>query len=783
MRTPMLLTILLTCATCTSGHNGTGQQPSATSASAMNPANPDTKRLFYGDDALRARLKTALANKGASYVPRTKHKDDQGAPLYTNRLILESSPYLQQHAHNPVNWFPWGDEAFRVARLLQRPIFLSVGYATCHWCHVMEEESFEDNEIAKYLNDNYVCIKVDREERPDVDAIYMRSVQLLTGRGGWPMSVWLTHDRKPFYGGTYFPARDGDRGARKGFLTLMREQREHFRQNPAGIADDAERLAARIKADMQPPAGSGIPSPAVIITAAKMARRRYDPVNGGPRGAPKFPSSFPIRSLLRYGRRTGDTHSLDMALTTLRKMQAGGMYDHAGGGFHRYSVDARWQVPHFEKMLYDNALLAMAYIEGYQQSHDHELARVARETLDYVVREMTAPGGGYYSATDADSLNLKGHREEGYYFTWTPAEIDALLGHDANTIKTYYDVTARGNFEGRNILHTPASRADVAKQLSLSEAELSATIDRALPLLRAARNKRPKPLLDNKIQVAWNGLMLSAMAKGAMTFNEARYRANAELTANFVLTKLRVKGRLRHSYKDGATTSLAFAEDYAFFIAGLIDLFELTHQARWLKEAIALSLQLEQYHENKSGGGYFRSASDHEKLLTREMETRDGAIPSAGSIALMNHLRLLSLTTDDAWRKRAERTMRAYASILQQRPWALDEMMLALDYYSDASKEVLIVVPAAADPAAAAPLLNVLHNTFLPNHVAVSGSAKQLSRTLGKWVPWVKDKPARGDLPTAYVCEQGACDLPTTKADTFRQQLLDTTPYPGPTAP
>ena len=697
--------------------------------------------------------------------------------------MLESSPYLQQHAHNPVNWFPWGDEAFRVARELKRPIFLSVGYATCHWCHVMEEESFEDEDIAKFLNDNYICIKVDREERPDVDAIYMRSVQLLTKRGGWPMSVWLTHDRKPFYGGTYFPARDGDRGTRKGFLTLMREQRDAFANDPSGVANDAGRLAARIQADMHPPAASGIPGPATVVQAARMASRRYDSVNGGPRGQPKFPSSFPIRLLLRYGRRTGDQKSLDMALTTLRKMQAGGMYDHVGGGFHRYSVDNHWLVPHFEKMLYDNALLAVAYIEGFQQSGDRDLARVAREILTYVDREMTAPSGGYYSATDADSLTPEGHREEGYYFTWTPAELKATLGEEkAAIVSAYYDVKSRGNFEGRNILFSPRSRSDVAKQLKISEQELATAIDEARAKLRVTRDTRPKPLLDDKIQVSWNGLMLSAMAKGAMAFGDVKYRNNAIKTADFLLAKLRVDGRLRHSYKDGHITSLAFAEDYAFFISGLLDVFELTHEPRYLREAISLSQQLEQFHENKPQGGYFRTASDHEALLTREMETRDGAIPSAGSLALMNHLRLLALTTDDNWRKRAERTMRAYSGVIEQQPWSLDEMMLALDYHTDASKEVLIVLPPEGDPALADPLLSVLHTTFLPNRVSIVGHEGKLAERLGKQVPWVAEKPARGGKATAYVCMQGACDLPTNDPAKLRKQLLQVEAYPGPSA-
>ncbi|MFP6683190.1 MAG: thioredoxin domain-containing protein, partial [Polyangiaceae bacterium] len=510
MRALLPILVVLMATNCTPTPSATPQQ-----TASANPAL-DTPTLLYGDEALKSRLKRALAAKGEKYEPRTKHLRGDGSPKFTNRLILETSPYLAQHAHNPVNWFPWGDEAFEVARKLGRPVFLSVGYSTCHWCHVMEEESFEDEAIAKYLNDHYVMIKVDREERPDVDAIYMRAVQILTRRGGWPMSVWLTPEGKPFYGGTYFPARDGDGGTRKGFITILKEQYDSFKGDPAGIASDSTRLAARVQEDLKPIASSGLPGAVSLQMAVEMAGRTFDPEYGGSRGKPKFPSSFPVRTLLRYGRRAKDDNATAMALTTLSKMAAGGMYDHVAGGFHRYSTDARWLVPHFEKMLYDNALLAIAYIEGYQASGDTELLRVAREILDYVVRDMTSPEGGYYSATDADSIGPKGHREEGYYFTWTPSELERTLGPGrAATVGQYYAVKPGGNFEGRSILHTPRDKAAVAKQLKISVAELDAEIAAARPLLLTERNKRPAPIRDDKIQVSWNGLMLAAMARGA----------------------------------------------------------------------------------------------------------------------------------------------------------------------------------------------------------------------------------------------------------------------------
>ncbi len=772
------LLVLLTalCVPSCSTSQSTGA-PATTSATAET----GTDSIVFGDAALRAKLKEALAAKGKDYVPRTKHNNQDGSPKFTNRLILENSPYLLQHAHNPMNWFPWGDEAFALAKKLGRPVFLSIGYSTCHWCHVMEEESFEDEEIANYINENYIPIKVDREERPDVDAIYMRAVQIMTRRGGWPMSVWLTPERKPFYGGTYFPPRDGSRGRAKGFLTLLKEQRDAFASDPNSIANNAERLAMRVQNDLRAPPAAGLPTAATVKSAAERAAQRYDVVNGGPQGRPKFPSSFPIRLLLRYGLRANDQASMMMAFDTLRKMQAGGMYDHAGGGFHRYSVDKRWLVPHFEKMLYDNALLAMAYLEGFQAASEQDMARVARETLDYIDREMTAPTGGYYSATDADSLTPDGHREEGYYFTWTPQELDTVLGPEqGKIIRAYYDVSPRGNFEGRNILNTPRSRGDVAEKLGIELAELDTAIAAAAPKLRAARDKRPKPIRDEKIQVSWSGLMISAMARGARVLKEVRYRRNAEKAARFLLRELMRDGRLQHSYKDGKTTGPAFAEDYAFFAAGLIDLFEATQDPEWLGAAVSMMDLLEEHHRAGNTGGFFRTGNDHEKLLAREMETRDGAIPSAGSIAVMNELRLWTLTTDDAWRKRAERTLRGYASVLKNQPWALDEMMLAVDYYTDSPKEVVLSLPEgmAPDSEEADAMLRVMRNEFVPNHVFVVASKSRIQAGgLPKLVPWAKDKPAKKDKPTAYVCELGACDLPTADPKVFAKQVNKRTPY------
>jgi uncharacterized protein len=442
-------------------------------------------------------------------VPRTRHRDG-AVPHFTNRLAEETSPYLRQHAHNPVDWYPWGDDAFAEARRRGVPVFLSVGYSTCHWCHVMEEESFEDLEVAQVLNDAYVAIKVDREERPDVDAVYMTAVQALTGRGGWPMSVWLDADRRPFFSGTYFPARDGDRGAARGFISILRELAEIYRADPARVAEAAQSIAAAVRTAMTGAAsGDALPGAGVLDAAAAYYARAYDDVNGGVRGAPKFPSSFPIRLLLRHYRRTGDAAARAMAEHSLEKMAAGGMHDQLAGGFHRYSTDERWLVPHFEKMLYDNALLAVAYAEAWQVTGRDDLARVLRTTLDYVLREMTASGGGFFSATDADSEG-----EEGTFFVWRADEIRALLGADAEGFMRFYGVTPAGNFEGRNVLFVP--------QPDEREWEALAGMRE---ILRTARAARPNPLRDDKILTAWNGLMISALAFGGRVLGETRYVA------------------------------------------------------------------------------------------------------------------------------------------------------------------------------------------------------------------------------------------------------------------
>ncbi len=726
---------------------------------------------------LSKRLAAALGAMGDDYVPRTHHLREDSSPKYTNRLILESSPYLNQHAHNPVNWYPWGDEAFETARRLGRPVLLSVGYSTCHWCHVMERESFEDVEIARYLNENYIAIKVDREERPDIDSIYMSAVQAITGRGGWPMTVWLTPDGKPFYGGTYYPARDGDRGQRTGFLTLLTRISDTYAADPDKIATVGAELTARVQRSLAPPAGGEMPDATVLDKAAGAYRSQFDPVDGGLNRAPKFPSSLPIRFLLRYDRRSEDDAFLDMATLTLEKMAAGGMYDQIGGGFHRYSTDAKWLVPHFEKMLYDNALLTVAYLEGYQATGRSEFADVARDILEYVSREMTSPEGGFYSATDADSPTPGGHDEEGWFFTWPLEEVWSTLEmDDARLVERYYRMTKTGNFEGRNIPHVTASLEDVAKELELEPDQARKMLAEARKQLYDVRLGRPAPIRDDKILTSWNGLMISAFATAGLVLDETSYLEQAERSANFILETMRVDGRLRRSYKGGEARFNGYLDDYAFLIAGLLDLYEATWNPRWLREAIALQTTLDEHYADTETGGYFMTSDDHESLLAREKPVYDGAEPSGNSVALMNLLRLSELTTDDRYRAAADRLLSAFGAQLSRGPTGLSEMLLALDYRLSRPKEIVIVTPRSHDQAE--PFLKVLRETYLPDRVLVVASKGKDLEEQQKLIPLLEGKrPIKGKA-TAYVCEQGVCKLPTGDVETFTEQLRTSPPAP-----
>ncbi len=712
-------------------------------------------------------------NRGPGYKPRTRHLRPDGTAQYTNRLFLESSPYLLQHAHNPVDWYPWGDEAFEAAENLDRPIFLSVGYSTCHWCHVMEEESFEDEKIAKFINENYIAVKVDREERPDIDAIYMAAVQALTGRGGWPMTVWLTPDKKPFYGGTYFPARDGDRGAVTGFLTLLEKIAETYHQEKRLVSSRGEQLTDIVKGMLNPDHGIDLPGADVLHRVMEEYQQLYDPVHGGIKGAPKFPSSLPVRLLFRYHRRAGDDEVLKMAVKTLAMMASGGMYDHIGGGFHRYATDESWLVPHFEKMLYDNALLAIAYLEGYQATGHHAFAQTAKEILKYVTVEMTSPEGAFFSATDADSMTLSGEQEEGWFFTWTAEELNDVLGGDrARAVKAYYSVGDIPDFEGRHILHAPKPVKDVAHKLNLSENELKKILDESKKHLYKERNRRQPPLRDEKILTSWNGLMISAFARAGFIIDNKAYVVTAERAARFILDKMILDGRLFRSYKDGHMRYNAYLDDYAFLITGLLDLFESTGNPAWLKHAIALDQILKDHYEDRVNGGFFMTSNDHERLIAREKPSYDGALPSGNSYAVSNLLRLYGLTTDDTYRKRAESALKSFSNILGENPAAMAEMLLAVETYLDIPFEIVIVSPKGRTKGAQ-PFLDVLRKRFIPNRQLIVVYEGDENDSLLQIIPWLKEKEAIGKKTTAFVCERGMCNIPVSDPEIFKRQLGD----------
>ncbi len=727
---------------------------------------------------LRAEMTQALNRRGADYRPRTHHLNPDGSPVYTNRLIRQTSPYLLQHAHNPVNWYSWGDQAFEDARRLGRPVLLSIGYSTCHWCHVMEKESFEDIEIATFMNENFICIKVDREERPDVDAVYMDAVRMLSGRGGWPMTTVLTPDREVFFGGTYFPARDGDRGSRVGFLTILRRLSTRYQEDHDSVVADARKLTLRLQAAAEPGPAAGLAGVAPLRAAVDALSRSFDSVYGGFGGAPKFPRSVTLDFLMHYYRRSGDKAALHMVSYTLERMSSGGMYDHVGGGFHRYSTDQRWLVPHFEKMLYDNALLVSTYLDAYQITGQESFAATARQTLDYIAREMTSPQGGFYSATDADSPTPAGHEEEGWFFTWTPAEIEEVVGAQAaRLVSAYYGVTERGNFEGRNIFSTARPLDGVAKSLGLTPQDARAELEALRSALYLARSKRPPPGKDSKVITSWNGLMISAFARAGRILGAPSYTERARTAADFLLASvMRQDGRLMRTWKDGRPSHDGVLDDYTFLAAGLMDLFEATGERRWLEAAVSFyDVLLSQFWDEKSGG-FFSTASDAEKLLVRQKPDYDGAEPSGNSLAVAGLLKLYEFTDNQLYRERAEQSLRAFHALLSRQPTGVVRMLSALDYYLDTPKEIVIVIP--DEDAEAAPFFEKLAHTYLPNKVVIVVREGEQVEHMASLLPLVAGKITREGRVTAYVCERRVCKLPTTDPKVFAKQIATVEPYP-----
>jgi uncharacterized protein YyaL (SSP411 family) len=673
-----------------------------------------------------------------------------------NRLANETSPYLLQHRDNPVDWFAWGDEAIEEARREQKPIFLSIGYSACHWCHVMEHESFENDAIARVLNDSFVSIKVDREERPDLDQIYMNAVQMLTGRGGWPMSVFLTPELKPFYGGTYWPPQSS-RGM-PGFDQILAAVIDAWKNRREQALTAADQLTAELqKVGSTVDGDSAALSIELIESAVAQLHRAFDQTYGGFGRAPKFPHPMDLQLLLATYQRTKQAGLLDMVRFTLDRMAGGGIYDHLGGGFYRYSTDARWLVPHFEKMLYDNALLARTYLDAYLVTGEANYARVVRETLDYVLREMTDPAGGFYSTEDADSEG-----EEGLFYTWTPDEIEAVLGEEqGSTFGRIFDVTDVGNFEGRNNLNLPKTLEQCASLFKCAPDNLAAELDESRAALLSAREKRVRPGRDDKVIVAWNGLMIDAMARAGAGLNEPRYVIAAGAAASFILQRIRREdGRLLHTWRGGMAKLDAYLDDYAALADSLVTLYESTGNESWIDEAVRLmNIVLDKF-ADPAGSGFFYTASDHEQLLTRTKELTDSSTPSGNALAGTALLRLGKLLGRADYLDAAEAILEAAAPIMERAPMAAGQMLLALDFYLGPSYELALVGNSQSPELEAA--LPVISRRYLPRTVIasrLSDPSVELSRS-----PHLDElfagKSSTNGQPVLYVCQDFACQEP-----------------------
>ena len=660
-----------------------------------------------------------------------------------NRLAQETSPYLLEHANNPVDWFPWGEEALARARNEHKPILLSIGYSACHWCHVMARESFEDPQTAAMINRDFVAIKVDREERPDLDQVYMRAVQGMTGSGGWPMTVFLLPDGTPFFAGTYFPP--SDRFGMPAFTRVLAAVADAFAKRPTDVEGTAAQVRDFLKRPSVPLARGEI-TPALLDEAAVTLERDVDPVYGGFGGAPKFPQPMLVEVLLRHHVRTGERAALANALDTLRAMAAGGMYDQLAGGFHRYSVDERWLVPHFEKMLYDNALLTRAYLDAWQLTHDATFARIAEETLAFVLREMTSPEGGFYASLDADSEG-----EEGRFYLWTPQELEAVLGRDeALAVGRALDVTDAGNFEGRNILHLVAPDA-----LEI--------LDKARDRLMAARALRVRPQRDEKVIAGWNGLMLRAFADAGRVLDRPDLVKAAEANARFLLARLCDGGRMRRSYKDGRAPLAGYLEDQAAVADGLLSLYEATFDPRWLDAIRGLVRPMLSAFWDEDAGAFFDTANDQEQLVVRPQDVTDNAIPSGTSLAVDVLLRAGLFFGEASWVDKARLTLERLASTAAKAPLAFGRLLVALDFHLGPVVE-LAVVGRPEDPQTRR-LLDVLRGRYLPNRLVAAAPVGDST------IPLLADRRAVDGRPTAYLCEGFVCRAPTADATELARQL------------
>ena len=699
--------------------------------------------------------------------------------MHTNRLIHEKSPYLLQHAHNPVDWYAWGPEAFEKSRKEDKPIFLSIGYSTCHWCHVMERESFENEEIAAILNKYFVPIKVDREERPDVDRIYMAYVQATTGGGGWPMSVWLTPDLRPFVGGTYFPPEN--RYGRAGFPTLLERIAQAWHADREKIVQSSGEVLRHLEEAAEVAPSGGLDASA-LESGYLQFRRSFDVKLGGFGAAPKFPRPVTHNFLLRYYARTHNEEARDMVLATLRAMAKGGMHDQLGGGFHRYAVDERWFVPHFEKMLYDQAQLGLSYLEAYQITHDAFFAGVARRIFDYVLRDMTDKDGGFYSAEDADSVIDPAKPEEkgeGAFYIWTHEEIERIAGEPAAAWFSFrYGVEAKGNvaddphgeFTGKNILYEAHTAEETARHFSKPVAEVSEALAVAGGKLLWARAKRVRPHLDDKVLTAWNGLMISAFAKGGAVLGEPRYSAAAKRSADFILHRMydAKTGLLLRRYRQQDAAIAGFLDDYALFTQALLDLYETQFDIGYLQTAVKLTEKQSELFADKEHGGFFSTTAGDASLLIRMKEDYDGAEPSGNSVAALNLLRLAQMTDRQSFHELAAKTLHAFASRISGIPSAVPQMLVAYEFSLAKPKQIILVGDRSAP--GTAEMLRTLRARFLPDSIVML--VDDASRTtLAGYLPVIETMTRTHGKTTAYVCENYTCKLPTDDTAKFAELL------------
>lgn len=669
-----------------------------------------------------------------------------------NRLINEKSPYLLQHAYNPVDWYPWGDEAFEKAKEEDKPIFLSIGYSTCHWCHVMERESFEDLEVAKVLNKHFISIKVDREERPDIDNIYMNICQVLTGSGGWPLTIFMTPDKKPFFAGTYFPKQD--RMGMNGLISLLEIISKEWSGNRNKILHSSNEILDAIK---QPEyMKSGELDENSIEEAFLHFKSAFDDEHGGFGSAPKFPSPQNLFFLLRYWYKTKNENALYMVEKTLDSMYKGGIFDHIGFGFSRYSTDRYWLVPHFEKMLYDNALLAIAYIETYQITRNEKYSKAAVQIFTYILRDMTSPEGGFYSAEDADSEG-----EEGRFYTFAFDEIKALLGDDdGSKFCEYYNITAKGNFDGRNILNLIKSNKEIDTEF----------ISKSREKVFNYRNKRVHPYKDDKILTSWNGLMIASLAIGGRVLGKSEYVRASVLAASFIIKNLiRKDGRLLARYREGDAAIPAFVDDYAFLVWGLIELYETTYNPEYLKIAVDLNNDLIKYFWDDKNGGLFVYGNDSEQLITRSKEIYDGAAPSGNSVSALNFLRLARLTGNSELEDKSRLILNAFSNSIESYPAGYSFSLMVLLYFKSKSKEIVI----AADDMNETlnDIVDIINNKFRPFTISLlySNENKEIVNT----VPGISDYKTIDGKPTVYICENFSCMAPVTDLVLFKQILQE----------